>query len=78
MQALGAYGFLGLRKGLKVFLDHIPAALNNLHRAASQTASLPRLLDLSLACRQAADPRNSPLYEAGKNLLTKMGAKKAE
>ena len=60
MQALGAYGFLGLRKGLKVFLDHIPAALNNLHRAASQTASLPRLLDLSLACRQAVGHRNSP------------------
>ena len=59
MQALGAYGFLGLRKGLKGFLDHIPAALHNLHRAASQTASLPRLLDLSLACRQAADQKGS-------------------
>jgi len=57
MQALGAYGFLGLRKGLKGFLDHIPAALRNLHRAASQTASLPRLLDLSLACRQAVDQK---------------------
>jgi N-acetylmuramate 1-kinase len=57
MQALGAYGFLGLKKGLKGFLDHIPAALRNLHRAASQAASLPRLLDLSLACRQAVDPK---------------------
>ena len=57
MQALGAYGFLGLRKGLKGFLDHIPAALRNLHRAASQTASLPQLLDLSLACRQAVDQK---------------------
>jgi hypothetical protein len=57
MQALGAYGFLGLRKGLKGFLDHIPAALRNLHRAASETASLPRLLDLSLACRQAVDQK---------------------
>jgi hypothetical protein len=57
MQALGAYGFLGLRKGLKDFLVHIPAALRNLHRAASQTASLPRLLDLSLACQQAMDQK---------------------
>jgi aminoglycoside/choline kinase family phosphotransferase len=57
MQALGAYGFLGLRKGLKGFLDHIPVALRILHRAASQTASLPRLLDLSLACRQAVDQK---------------------
>ena len=58
MQALGAYGFLGLRKGLKGFLDHIPAALRILHQAASQTASLPRLLDLSLACRQAVDQKS--------------------
>jgi aminoglycoside/choline kinase family phosphotransferase len=57
MQALGAYGFLGLRKGLKGFLEHIPAALRNLHRAASNTASLPRLLDLSLACREAVDQK---------------------
>jgi aminoglycoside/choline kinase family phosphotransferase len=57
MQALGAYGFLGLRKGFKGFLDHIPVALRILHRAASQTASLPRLLDLSLACRQAVDQK---------------------
>ncbi len=48
MQALGAYGFLGLKKGLKAFLDYIPAGLRNLHRAASQAASLPRLLELSL------------------------------
>jgi hypothetical protein len=57
MQALGAYGFLGLRKGLKGFLDHIPAALRILNQAVSQTASLPRLLDLSLACRQAVDQK---------------------
>ena len=57
MQALGAYGFLGLRKGLRDFLDHIPAALRNLRRAASETGSLPRLLDLSLACQQAMDQK---------------------
>ncbi len=59
MQALGAYGFLGLRKGLKDYLGHIPAALGNLHLAASKTASLPRLLDLSQACRQALDQKRS-------------------
>ncbi len=57
MQALGAYGFLGLRKGLKKFLAHIPAALGNLHRAASETASLPRLLSLCIACQKAMDQK---------------------
>ena len=41
MQALGAYGFLGLTKGLTAFLVHIPAALSNLHRAASHVTLLP-------------------------------------
>jgi len=50
MQALGAYGFLGLKKELNVFLEHIPAGLHNLHRAAAQAPSLPRLRELSLAC----------------------------
>ena len=59
MQALGAYGFLGLRKGLKDFLEPIPAALHNLRLAASQTESLSRLLDLSLACGRAVEQRGS-------------------
>ena len=53
MQALGAYGFLGLRKGLKAFLEHIPAALRNLHRASAQAASLSLLRELSLSCQKA-------------------------
>lgn len=52
MQALGAYGFLGLKKGLKAFLDHIPAGVRNLYRAASHVASLPRLRELSQACQR--------------------------
>ncbi len=52
MQALGAYGFLGLKKGLKAFLDHIPAGLRNLHLATSRTAHLPRLRQLSADCQQ--------------------------
>ena len=57
MQALGAYGFLGLRKGLKAFLDHIPAGLRILHRAAAHVASLPRLRDLSLVCQRAIEQK---------------------
>ncbi len=50
MQALGAYGFLGLKKGLKAFLGHIPAGLRNLDLAASHVASLPQLRELSAEC----------------------------
>jgi N-acetylmuramate 1-kinase len=53
MQALGAYGFLGLTRGLKAYLDHIPAGLENLTRAALHTVSLPRLLELCERCRSA-------------------------
>ena len=52
MQALGAYGFLGLTKGLTPFLEHIPAGLRNLERAATQVASLPRLQELTLRCQR--------------------------
>ncbi|HUL20432.1 MAG TPA: phosphotransferase [Thermodesulfobacteriota bacterium] len=48
MQALGAFGFLGLKKGLKAFLEHIPAGLRHLQLAALQAGSLPRLRELSV------------------------------
>jgi aminoglycoside/choline kinase family phosphotransferase len=50
MQALGAYGFLGFKKGLKAYLEHIPSGLHNLYLAASHAASLPRLRELSKKC----------------------------
>ncbi len=53
MQALGAYGFLGLKKGLKAFLEYIPSGLRILQRAASQVTSLPRFQELCLACQKA-------------------------
>lgn len=53
MQALGAYGFLGLKKGLKAYLEHIPAGLRNLRLAASQVTSLPHLEELCLECERA-------------------------
>jgi aminoglycoside/choline kinase family phosphotransferase len=57
MQALGAYGFLGLKKGLKAYLNHIPAGLRNLHLAASHMTSLPRLQQLSTACQKVIEQR---------------------
>jgi hypothetical protein len=43
MQALGAYGFLGLVKGNKAFLDHIPAAMQSLRSLAGEIPELDRL-----------------------------------
>ncbi len=57
MQALGAYGFLGLKKGLNVFLGHIPAGIDQLQRAASNVSFLPRLLELSAGCRKVIESR---------------------
>jgi aminoglycoside/choline kinase family phosphotransferase len=54
MQALGAYGFLGLKKRIKAFLAHIPAGLRNLHRAAAM-ASLPHLRELSAKCQRVIE-----------------------
>jgi aminoglycoside/choline kinase family phosphotransferase len=58
MQALGAHGFLGLKKGLKAFLDHIPAGLRQLQRAAGNVSFLPRLLELSVECRKVIEKGN--------------------
>jgi N-acetylmuramate 1-kinase len=46
MQALGAYGFLGLKKGLKDYLRHVPPAVQNLRMAAKNAGSLPTLLEV--------------------------------
>jgi len=52
MQSLGAYGFLGLKKGLASFLDHIPAALENLIDTAAKSGRLPLLLETANLCRE--------------------------
>ena len=57
MQALGAYGFLGLSKGLNDFLAHIPAGLRNLFHAASQVPSLPRLRELAFMCQEQIEQK---------------------
>jgi aminoglycoside/choline kinase family phosphotransferase len=46
MQALGAYGFLGYKKGKKQFQDYIPSGIANLHLAVKQTEKFPHLLKL--------------------------------
>jgi len=57
MQALGAYGFLGLKKELKPYLNHIPAGLQNLQLAATQAVSLRRLRELAKECQRVIDQR---------------------
>jgi aminoglycoside/choline kinase family phosphotransferase len=52
MQALGAFGFLGLKKGKGTFLCHIPQGVENLCRMAAASGRLPRLLNLAEQCRK--------------------------
>lgn len=50
MQALGAFGFLGIKKGLKSYLQHIPSGLKNLYLATSHCPSLTHLKELATKC----------------------------
>ena len=52
MQALGAYGFLGLKKNKPAFLNHIDNGLNNLLLATTSTQTLPVLHELARMCIQ--------------------------
>jgi N-acetylmuramate 1-kinase len=45
MQALGAYGFLGLVKGHKHFLKHVPAAMKSLQRIGAEIDGLTELTE---------------------------------
>jgi hypothetical protein len=51
MQALGAYGFLGLQKNKPDFLQHIDGGIKNLISAASQTDTLPVLQEIARTCQ---------------------------
>jgi hypothetical protein len=53
MQALGAYGFLGLRHNRRDFLVHIPSGLDRLAEAAFRSERLPMLRSLATRCRLA-------------------------
>ena len=58
MQALGAYGFLGLRGKRPHFLTHIPAGLANLIEVTQLTPQLPRLGYLAQRCQEALPAHN--------------------
>jgi aminoglycoside/choline kinase family phosphotransferase len=60
MQALGAYGFLGLKRAKPHFLSHIRPALENLIAVTAETGVLPRLHALSRRCREAAGKHFDP------------------
>ena len=53
MQALGAYGFLGLKSGLSEFLAHIPRGIVNLVDVSTRANRLPLLKNLALKCQQS-------------------------
>jgi aminoglycoside/choline kinase family phosphotransferase len=50
MQALGAYGFLGIKKELPSYLAHVPAGLHNLRMAAENARTRPLLQNLCNEC----------------------------
>lgn len=54
MQALGAYGFLGLVKGRTHFLEHVPAALTSLAEVTGRIPGLSLLHELLLELCQRA------------------------
>jgi aminoglycoside/choline kinase family phosphotransferase len=59
MQALGAYGFLGLKREKPHFLNHIRPALENLIAVTAEAGRLPHLHALARRCRDAVE--NKPL-----------------
>jgi len=62
MQALGAYGFLGLKKNKPDFLKHIPNGIKNLATAASHAQTLPVLSELTRHCiNRLAENQPSPI-----------------
>ena len=59
MQALGAYGFLGLKSRLPEFLAHIPRGIANLLDSAARSKQLPLLTNLALKCQQSLAHKSS-------------------
>jgi N-acetylmuramate 1-kinase len=57
MQALGAYGFLGLTRGLSSYLQHVPAGVSNLRAAVQECKSLPCLYEIICRCETALAAR---------------------
>ncbi|MBP1761793.1 MAG: putative phosphotransferase related to Ser/Thr protein kinase, partial [Firmicutes bacterium] len=57
MQALGAYGFLGLKKNKPDFLKHTANGIKNLVTATSNTGTLPVLNELARNCMNKLSSR---------------------
>jgi aminoglycoside/choline kinase family phosphotransferase len=55
MQALGAFGFLGLERAKPRFLAHIPTALDRLIDVTDRTGALARLHALARRCRASVE-----------------------
>ncbi len=55
MQALGAYGFLGLKKNKTDFLQHTAGGVKNLVSATSMVDTLPVLKELARSCAGRID-----------------------
>jgi hypothetical protein len=58
MQALGAYGFLGLKKNKPAFLGHIGNGLENLLSAVDNVSGLELLNDLATECETIIARKN--------------------
>ena len=60
MQALGAYGYLGLVKNQAAFLQHIPAALKSLAALLSKQPGLQNVSELVANALQVCDQHAAP------------------
>jgi len=58
LQALGAYGFLGLKKRKPAFLHHIPNGLENLLMAVDNAGGFGQLIDLATECETILARKN--------------------
>jgi hypothetical protein len=58
LQALGAYGFLGLKKNKQVFLGHISNGLENLLMGVNNVGRLEMLNDLAIECETIIASKN--------------------
>ena len=58
IKALGAYGFLGLKKHKPAFLHHIPNGIENLLTALDNVGGLETLGDLATECETILAGKN--------------------
>jgi len=58
LQALGAYGFLGLKKHKPAFLSHIGSGLENLLMAIDNVGGFDQLNDLATECETILAHKN--------------------